>query len=157
MTNRARPAYSDSVRSARTYAFAGAGLIAGSLLLFGVLATLAIVGNAVGMWDMQDMHGRMMGGGADTSGAEVTQGGTQQPVEIRDFAFAPGNLLVPVGATVTWTNYDSAPHSATADDGSWDTGVLKQDQQASVTFSTPGDYGYYCTVHPDMRARLQVR
>ena len=145
------------MRNSRTFSLAAAGLIAAALLLAGALATYAMAGHARGMWDMLDMHRNMMGGGADTSGAEVTQGTTQEPVQIRDFAFTPGNLQVPTGATISWTNYDSAPHSATAEDGTWDTGLLDKNQRTSVTFDTPGDYAYYCTVHPDMKARLQVR
>lgn len=148
--------YGVSMRGSRTYALAAAGLMTASLLLFGAFAVYAMVGHP-GVWNMQDMHRNMMGGGADTSGAQVTQGASQQPIQIRGFTFTPGNLQVPVGATVTWTNYDSAPHSATADDGTWDTGTLKKDQRASVTFDTPGDYSYYCTVHPNMKARLQVQ
>ena len=149
--------YSVTMRSSRTYALAAAGLMMASLLFLGAFATYAMVGHPGGIWNMQDMHRSMMGGGADTSGAQVTQGTAQQPVQIRDFTFTPGNLQVPVGATITWTNYDSAPHSATADDGTWDTGLLNKDQRASVTFNTPGDYSYYCTLHPDMKARLQVQ
>jgi plastocyanin len=145
------------MRGSRAYILAAAGLMTAALLVLGALATYAMATDAGGMWNMQVMHQRMMGGGADTSGAQATQGATQQPVQIRDFTFTPGNLQVPVGATITWTNYDSAPHSATADDGTWDTGILNEDQHASVTFNTPGDYSYYCAVHPNMKARIQVR
>jgi plastocyanin len=51
----------------------------------------------------------------------------------------PGTLQVTIGATITWTNYESSLHSATAGDGTWDTGILNKDQHASVTFNTPGD------------------
>ena len=144
------------MRGSRVYVLAAAGFMMVSLLLFGALATYAMIGHP-GMWNMQAMHQRMMGGGTDTSRAQATQGATRQPVQIRDFTFTPGNLQVPVGATATWTNYDSAPHSATADDGTWDTGILNKDQHASVAFNTPGDYTYYCTLHPNMKARIKVR
>jgi plastocyanin len=78
-------------------------------------------------------------------------------VAIRDFTFTAGNLQVPVGAKVTWTNYDDAPHSATAKDGTWDTGILSKGESKTLTFDQAGDYTYYCTVHPSMVARLQVR
>src|SRR5438105_13999614 len=51
---------------------------------------------------------------------------SQNAIEIKDFAFSPATLTVKVGDTVTWTNQDSAPHSATADDSSFDTGVLSK-------------------------------
>ena len=132
-----------------------AGFVALALLTLGAIATYAMMGPG-GMWDIQQMHDKMMGGGVDNSGAQQTQGSTQQSIEIRDFTFTPGNVEVPLGATVTWTNYDSAPHSATADDGSWDTGILDKGQSASVTFSSPGEYAYYCAVHPSMKAHIRV-
>lgn len=108
-------------------------------------------------WGMGDHMGRMMGGGTNTSNAAVTVGSTSESVQIRDFAFTPGNLQVPVGAKVTWTNYDDAPHTATAKDGTWDTGILSKGESKTLTFAAAGDYTYYCTVHPSMVARLQVR
>ena len=134
------------------------GLITGAV----VLSAVAFSAMARGGWDMGwgmggGHMGRMMGGGTNTSNAPVSVGSAAESVAIRDFAFAPGNLQVPVGAKVTWTNYDDAPHSATAKDGSWDTGILNKGESKALTFDKAGDYTYYCTVHPSMVARLQVR
>lgn len=113
-------------------------------------------------WDLGWMNPRshmsqmMGGGGADSSGDPLTKGGTSEAVMIRDFTYSPGNLVVPVGATIRWTNQDAAPHSATASDGSWDTGLLSRGDSAEVTFTQPGTFEYFCTVHPDMKARLVV-
>lgn len=122
------------------------------------LAVTAVFAMSRGGWGMGSGHmGRMMGGGANSSNAPLTAGSAAESVPIRDFAFAPGNLQVPVGATVTWTNYDDAPHTATAKDGSWDTGILNRNEKKAITFDQPGEYQYYCKVHPDMIARLTVR
>ncbi len=133
------------------------GLITGAIVLSAV--TLSALGG--GRWDMGwgmgGGMGRMMGGGTNTSNAPLSVGSAAESIAIRDFAFAPGNVQVPVGATVTWTNYDDAPHSATARDGSWDTGILSKGESKALTFGKAGDYTYYCTVHPSMVARLQVR
>ena len=83
--------------------------------------------------------------------------GATASVEIRNFTFTPGNLQVPVGAKVTWTNYDDPPHTATGQDESWDTGILNKDENAAITFDRAGDYTYYCKVHPNMVVRLTVR
>ena len=64
-----------------------------------------------------------------------------------DFSYSVVNLEVPAGSTVTWTNDGNVRHSATADDGSWDTGLIGAAEQASITFDTPGVYAYYCTLH----------
>jgi len=109
-------------------------------------------------WGMGSGHmQRMMGGGTNSSGAAVTAGGRAERVAISGFAFRPGNLRVPAGASVTWANSDDAPHSAKAKDGSWDTGILNKGDAKALTFDLPGDYLYYCAVHPDMVARLEVR
>lgn len=105
-------------------------------------------------WDMDmwSMHGR----GQDRAGDPVVRGGSAPNVGIEDFAFAPGNLEIPVGATVTWTNRDSAPHDATARDGDWQTARLSKGETDKITFDRAGDYDYYCSIHPSMKARLVV-
>jgi plastocyanin len=68
-------------------------------------------------------------------------------VEMEDFQFSESNLVVHVGATVEWTNKDSARHSVTSDDGLWDSGLFGRDESFSFTFDTPGTYAYYCSAH----------
>jgi len=133
-------------------------------LITGAVVVSAVVFSAMARdgwdmgWGMGGGHmGRMMGGGANTSNAPVSVGSASESVAIRDFAFNPGNLQVPVGAKVTWTNYDDAPHTASAKDGTWDTGILNKGESKTLTLDKAGDYTYYCTVHPSMVARLQVR
>lgn len=100
--------------------------------------------------------GWMMGGGRNTSGDPARQAGTAVTVSIEDYAYSPGNLRVPVGARVTWTNRDGAPHSATADDLSWDTGLFAKNESRTIAFDTPGTFAYVCSIHPAMKARLVV-
>lgn len=77
-------------------------------------------------------------------------------IEIKNFAFSPTTLMVKVGDTVTWTNQDSAGHSATADDGSFDTGVLSQGESNTVTFTEAGTFAYHCTPHPNIKGTVVV-
>jgi plastocyanin len=90
------------------------------------------------------------------SGAMTAQA-AQSSVTIQGFAFSPTPLTVQVGDTVTWTNMDSAPHNATANNGGFKTPDLQQGQSASVTVTTPGTYTYICTIHPNMKATLIVQ
>ena len=124
-----------------------------------VSAVFAMSHGGWGMgWGMGSGHmQRMMGGGTNSSNAPLTAGSKTESVAIRDFAFAPGNLEVPVGATVTWTNYDDLPHTATAKDESWDTGILNKGDTKTISFDKAGEFEYYCKVHPNMIARLTVR
>jgi plastocyanin len=78
-------------------------------------------------------------------------------VTIQNFSFSPATLTIKVGEAVTWTNQDSVEHSATADDGSFDTGSLATGQSGSFTFTTPGTYAYHCGIHPTMKAEIIVK
>lgn len=68
-------------------------------------------------------------------------------IEMTNFSFQSNNVTIPVGTTVTWVNTDEAQHSATAVDGSFDTGLFGSGDEASVTFDKPGTYVYYCLLH----------
>lgn len=80
-------------------------------------------------------------------------------VAMKGYAFSPASLSVPAGATVTWTNYDTAPHDVKTTSGpvSIHSPMLDKGQSWSFTFSAAGAYGYVCTVHPDMTAGITVR
>lgn len=78
-------------------------------------------------------------------------------VKIESFAFSPSTVEISVGQTVTWTNMDGARHSATADGGSFDTGLLRKNASGSVTFDKPGTYSYFCLAHPGMKGTVVVK
>ena len=103
------------------------------------------------------MGGMMGGGGRNSSADSIRQGGAVETITIQDFQYSPGNLQLPVGGKVTWTNRDSAPHSATDVGGAWDTGVFGKGKSATVTFGATGTFDYFCSVHPNMKARLVVQ
>lgn len=74
-------------------------------------------------------------------------------VSIKNFKYKPDPVRINAGDSVTWTNRDSAQHSAT-DEGEFDTGLLKKNESGTVKIEQAGTYNYLCTVHPDMRAKL---
>jgi plastocyanin len=84
------------------------------------------------------------------------QPAAEAAVTIEGFAFGPQTLEITAGTTVTWTNNDSASHTATATDGSWDTGNLDTGASGSITFDTPGTYTYVCAYHPSMTGTIIV-
>lgn len=77
-------------------------------------------------------------------------------VEIAEFLYAPEAVTVDAGTEITWTNADTAPHTATADDSSFDTGTLEKDDSGSATFDEPGTYTYYCRFHAFMNGTVEV-
>jgi plastocyanin len=89
-------------------------------------------------------------------GIERARAQNSASVDIADFAFGPNSVTITAGGSVTWTNSDSAPHTATGDGGSFDTGTIDTGESASITFDTPGTYTYFCAIHPDMTATVVV-
>ena len=89
-------------------------------------------------------------------GAGVVIAATRS-VAIADFAFAPASITINAGDRVTWTNSDAVAHTATATNGSFDTGDIDQGQSATVRFTQAGTYRYLCTPHPTMTGTIRVR
>lgn len=79
-----------------------------------------------------------------------------EKVKIVDFAYDPDPVTIEEGGKAIWINRDSAPHTATAEDGSFDTGTLEQGKLKSETFKEPGTYAYICSIHPDMHGTVEV-
>ncbi|MGH2585230.1 MAG: cupredoxin domain-containing protein, partial [Dehalococcoidia bacterium] len=90
--------------------------------------------------------------------AVSTLGGSSAPVAAQggaavsmvDNAYQPSAVSVPVGARVTWTNSGAAVHTATAQSGAFDSGILNPGQSFSFTASAPGAIPFFCRVHPDV-------
>ncbi len=77
-------------------------------------------------------------------------------VTIADFHFTPGATTIHVGDTVTWSNSGPSSHTATATNGSFNTGILKKGQSASHTFTQAGTFTYACQIHPFMHGTIVV-
>jgi plastocyanin len=124
-----------------------------------LLLTVVAFAAACGDDDDDDDDG---GNGTPAATEEETEEATEpaaggaSEVSIVDFAFDPADLEVSVGDTVTWTNGDAAPHTATADDDSFDTGNLNEGDSGEVTFEEAGEFAYHCEIHPDMVATVTV-
>jgi plastocyanin len=89
------------------------------------------------------------------SGNAAPAGSVQ--VSIKDFAFNPDPVTIKVGESVTWTNEDSAPHTATAKDREiLQSGTLNQGDSYTQTFDTPGTYEYFCEFHSNMKGVIIV-
>ncbi len=77
---------------------------------------------------------------------------------INNYTFVPATVTVHPGDTVTWTNQDSIPHTATALDGkTFDSGAIDPGSSWSFVFAKAGDYTYRCAIHPDMRGAVTVK
>lgn len=101
------------------------------------------------------------GGGATVTIGGGVEGGDSagsgiEDVEIVEFAYQPEPVVVEVGGEVAWTNEDSAPHTATADDGSFDTGTLDKNKKSVIGFAEAGTFPYFCEIHPTMHGTVEV-
>lgn len=77
-------------------------------------------------------------------------------VEVSNFKFVPETVTVSPGTTVTWTNADSAPHTATSREDVFDSGSMSKGDTFSYTFGQTGTNQYYCTIHPYMEGTVIV-
>jgi len=110
------------------------------------------------------------GGNSDTpsttdtkkpSGTTAPGGGGQpaasgEAIAIKDFKFGPESLKAKVGDTVKVTNNDSATHTLTAVDKSFDTKELKEGASATITVSKAGTFEYQCNIHDYMKGTIEV-
>jgi plastocyanin len=106
----------------------------------------------------------LLGLGALGAGQTGFVASAQQKLETREvkidnFTFGPAALTVPVGTTVTWTNKDDIPHTivSTDDPRAFKSKVLDTDEKFSFTFSKPGTYPYFCSIHPKMTGKIIVQ
>lgn len=100
--------------------------------------------------------GTLAVGGVALALPKSAQAATHQ-VDIASHRFTPSRLSINVGDTVTWTNSDRAPHTATFSNGGHDTGRLNRGDSGSITFDRAGNYDYICEYHPSMRGSISVR
>lgn len=76
-------------------------------------------------------------------------------VEISQFKFAPADIEIAAGGTVTFVNLDLAPHTATGD--GFDTGMLRKGERKEIAFPTAGAFPYLCKFHRHMTGQVRVR
>ncbi len=91
-----------------------------------------------------------------SAGGAVAHTSASTTVSMGDNFYSPASISIAVGDTVTWSNNGQAPHSATADNGSFDTGVFNGGQSRSHTFNGAGTFTYFCTVHANMHGTVRV-
>ncbi len=77
-------------------------------------------------------------------------------ITIDNFSFTPAVLTVSPGTTITWTNRDDIPHTVVERDQKFKSKALDTDDNFSFTFTEPGTYEYFCSLHPKMVAKIIV-
>ena len=82
---------------------------------------------------------------------------TTHYINIQGYAFSPSSITINVGDTIVWTNYDSASHTVTSNDGTFDSGSITNGNTFSFTFTSAGTFDYYCAPHPGMTGSVTVQ
>jgi plastocyanin len=100
--------------------------------------------------------GSEAGEATESEAAPSGEAAKSEKVQIVEFSYEPDPVVVQVGGKVTWQNEDTAPHTATADDGSFDTGTIEKGKLGSATFKEPGTFTYFCEIHPTMHGTVEV-
>jgi plastocyanin len=77
-------------------------------------------------------------------------------ITIDNFTFSPAEFKVPVGTTVTWVNHDDIPHTVVEVDKKFRSKALDTDDSYSFTFTTPGTFDYFCSLHSKMVGKVVV-
>jgi plastocyanin len=98
----------------------------------------------------------LLGVAAATLAAKTADAGGHKThvVEIKGHKFSPATLEMQSGDSVKFINLDSAPHTATADNGAFDTGMLKKGDEATLKITKAGNHSYFCAVHPSMKGKV---
>ncbi|MFI5015169.1 MAG: cupredoxin family copper-binding protein [Hyphomicrobiales bacterium] len=78
-------------------------------------------------------------------------------VKIDNFTFTPDAAEIAVGTTVTWTNEDDIPHAVAATERQFKSHALDTGDSFSFTFTAPGTYEYFCSLHPHMKGKIVVK
>ncbi|MEQ9620324.1 MAG: plastocyanin/azurin family copper-binding protein [Deltaproteobacteria bacterium] len=77
-------------------------------------------------------------------------------VEISNLRFIPKEIVVAPGDTIIWVNRDFVPHTVTANDESWDSGLIEAEGRWETVIKADMQEGYFCRYHPSMTAKLFI-
>lgn len=139
-------------------------MVISSIIIAGAIAAAQVLG---GGFDIPDDIGQQpRGGGGSGQGSQQQQQGSSPAavngtkVSIIDNSksnsYSPNPVEIKAGETITWVNDDSAVHTATSNDGTFDSDVLRRGQTFSFTFDKAGEYPYFCAIHPNMIGTVVV-
>jgi plastocyanin len=93
---------------------------------------------------------------APTAGCAPSSETAAVTVEIAGFEFGPAEATASVGDTVSWSNADAAPHTATLDGGECETGNIPAGGAGGLVFNTAGTFAYHCAIHPTMKGSITI-
>jgi plastocyanin len=111
----------------------------------------------VGTWSAlpADKIGDLMPLVQVASAAEPASSTTE--IKIDNFVFQPAEITIKAGTQVTWTNKDDIPHTVDSTEGKFKSAALDTDEKFQFRFTEPGEYPFYCRMHPKMTGKIVVQ
>jgi len=132
-------------------------IVFGSIIIGGAIVAASFV---TSIPDFDNENNDDVSSPSSNSGQDSSLPAIEDAVRILDNegnnSYSPNPSEVKVGEVVTWVNEDSAIHTATSTDGTFDSDILRRGQTYNYTFDSVGEYSYFCTLHPDMVGRVIV-
>jgi plastocyanin len=98
-----------------------------------------------------------LGAGSSMALAASAAAGSTAEVKIDNFSFTPGAITVKAGTQVTWINHDDIPHTVDSTQGKFKSAALDTDDKFQFRFTEPGEYPFYCRMHPKMIGKIIVQ
>ena len=114
-----------------------------------MLATVLLATTATGGWASSSLRSEGVAVPATASASEAE-------VQIDNFTFTPGAINIKAGTRVTWINHDDIPHTVDSTEGKFRSGALDTDDKFEFRFAEPGEYAFYCRIHPKMTGKIIV-
>jgi plastocyanin len=122
---------------------------------FGVRTSALLFAGVISMIMFCAVAGYAARAVASTSNA--AGGASGMEVKIDNFAFNPVVITVKVGTQVTWINKDDIPHTVDSSEGKFKSAALDTDEKFEFKFSEPGEYPFFCRMHPKMTGKVIVQ
>jgi plastocyanin len=92
-----------------------------------------------------------------TSASPDASSGSTAEVKIDNFAFTPAVITVKTGTQVTWINHDDIPHTVDSTQGKFKSAAMDTDDKFQFRFTEPGEYPFFCRMHPKMTGKIVVQ
>jgi plastocyanin len=125
-------------------------LMCGAWMLVTVLAPTTVT-------SVSASSGLPSGGVTQVSASRQTSMESRAQVQIDNFTFTPGSIIVKAGTQVIWVNHDDIPHTVDCTEGKFRSSALDTDDKFEFRFAQPGEYPFYCRIHPKMTGKIVVQ
>ncbi len=131
-------------------------IVIGSVIIAGAIVAAQVLSGNIDIGSLEGIE--EFGNSRRESPATIPANSTIVSIVANDGSdsYDPDPVEVKVGETVTWQNDDSAIHTATSNDGTFDSKILTRGEVFSFTFEEAGEFPYYCEIHPNMKGTVVV-